>query len=359
MLIIDRYVLKRYILTLLFVLCSFTAIFVIVDLVEDLDKFIDTQTPVHIIMLFYVYYLPEIIKLVLPIGVLMAALFSIGQMARHNELIAMKASGANLYRVFLPVFLFAVILSAASFFFNESVVTLANRERWDIDRVYLRKLPASYFTKRNDIYLQDALERTVVIGYFDGEKKIGYDIDVVSYQNAAITERILAKECWFVEGNWIFKNGTRRTFSPGGESLDNFKELATEKLNIEPLDLEGIQIRPEEMNYNELGDYINKLKRLGGEFQNWGVARHQKLSFPFSLIVIVIFGMTLASRQWRGGTATGVGISIFLCFIYYSVNISLGPVLGQRGVVPPVVAAWLANILFGFLAIWAVIRTQR
>lgn len=332
---------------------------VIVDLIENLDKFIDKACPLHIIILFYVYYLPEIIKLVLPIAVLLAGLFTIGQMARHNELTALKSSGISLYRTFISIFFFVCLFSIFSFYYNESIVTLSNRKRWEIDRIYLRKLPPSYFTRRNDIYIQDSPNRTVIIGYFDGEKKIGYDVDIISRTPAAISERTLAKEIHYENNGWQFFNGVRRIFSAAQETIKVFSKSEEQTLNIEPQDLEGIQIRPEEMNYRELSIFIDKLQRLGGETDKWQVQKHQKLSFPFSFIIIAIFSLTLASSQWRGGTAGGISISLFLCFIYYGLNISLGPILGQKGIFPPVIAAWLGNLLFGILAIWTISKMKQ
>ena len=359
MVILDRYVLKNYLLALLFTIISFVTIFVIVDMIEDMDKFIDKQVPVSIIILFYVYYLAEIIKLVLPVAVLMAALFSIGQMARHHELTPIKASGISLYRIFLPILIFVIFLSVFSFYFNESVVTLANRKRWEIDRIYLRKLPPSHFTRRNDIYIQDSPLRTVVMGYYEAEKKTGYDVDIIAHTQAALTERIIAKEIHYKDHGWTLVNGMIRTFSGNDEHFALFDENSNIQLNIEPQDLEGVQIRPEEMSYSELETFIAKLHRLGGETRKWRVEKHQKLSFPFSHIIIVLFGLTLASSQWRGGAAAGVGISIFLCFIYYSINISLGPVIGQKGIVPPAIAAWIGNAFFGILALWTFSKTKR
>ena len=359
MTILDRYLLKYYISALLFTLGAFAAVFIIVDLIEDLDKFIDKQVPVRIIMLFYVYYIPEITKLVLPIAVLMAALFTVGRLSRNLELTAVKASGISLYRFFAPVFLFVTALSIVSFYFNESLVILTNRERWEIDRIYLRRLPPSHFSKRNDIYVQDSPFRTVVVSYFDGSKLTGYDVDILSFADSVITGRVLAREIKRAGDSWFLFGGVERRFSSSDEIMERLPDSAGIELNLAPEDLEGIQVRPEEMNFGELGDFIEKLRRLGGESQMWEVERYQKLSFPFSLIIIIIFGMTLASNQWRGGTAAGVGISIFLCFLYYSINISLGPILGQKGVVPPLLAAWLGNMLFGILAVWAIARLKQ
>lgn len=359
MLILDRYILRRYIFTLLFALISFAAIFIIVDNIENLDKFIDKACPLPIIILFYVYYLPEIIKLVLPVAVLLAGLFTIGQMARHNELTALKSSGISLYRTFAPLFFFICLLSICSFYYNESIVTVSNRRRWEIDRVYLRKLPPSYFTRRNDIYIQDSPNRTIIIGYFDGEKKIGYEVDIISHTASEITERTLAKEIHYEKNGWQLFKGVQRNFAADQETMKVFSQNEDKKLNIEPQDLEGIQIRPEEMNYRELTTFIEKLRRVGGEIDKWQVQRHQKISFPFSFIIIAIFSLTLASSQWRGGTAGGISISLFLCFIYYGLNISLGPILGQKGIFPPLIAAWLGNMLFGILAIWTIARMKQ
>lgn len=356
--ILDRYLLKSFIKILLFSIITFIAVYVIIDMVEHLDKFIDRNVPVMIITLYYVYSLPEIIKLILPVAMMMASLFSVGQLARRNELTAIKASGQRLSRVYLPILILAFFISLAALFWNDTAVPIYCRKKYDLDRTYLKKLPAQYRLKRNNIPVQDSPNRYLYIEYYDGETNTGYQVDIITQTSEAITERIFTREMQYTTKGWVLKKGVRYTFEANKVRMMPFEEYSDVHLNIRSDDMEGIQIRPEEMRYIELSEFIERLKRIGGNTRRWLLEQHQKISFPFSNIIIVLFGLSLASTRWRGGVAAGFGIGIFFCFVFYGVNITLGPTLGHYGVFPPIISAWFGNLLFGILGIWTFHKTR-
>ena len=117
-------------------------------MVEKLDKFIDRDVPANIIVQYYLYSIPDIIKLILPVAMMIASLFSVGQLARRNEITAMKASGQRPARIFLPIILFSFFVSVAALFWNDTAVPYSSRKKYNIDRVYLKKIPAQHLLKR-------------------------------------------------------------------------------------------------------------------------------------------------------------------------------------------------------------------
>lgn len=357
--IIDRYILKNFLYILLFSILAFTIIYVTTNLTEKLSDFLDKQISIRIIFLYYIYFIPEIIKEILPVSMLMAALFSISQISKNRELIAMKSSGLSLFRILMPVIIFSLFISTFSFFFNETIVPFTNRLKFDVDRVYLLKLPPAGLTERNNISIQDSDERIINVGYFDGEKLIAYNINVQIKKANTITERIDAKMMGWTNDRWIFYNGVIRKFKNESEEVTISPQITDYLLNIKPDDLSAIQIKPDEMNYMELKNFIKKLNNLGGNTISWRIDLNHKLSFPLSSFIIVLFGISFASRGWRGGTAKGFGISLLICFLYYGINISLGPILGQRNILPPASAAWLGNIIFGGLGIFTFFRARK
>jgi len=357
--IFDRYILKNFLNILLFSIAAFTLIYIITNLIEKLDSFLDKQIPSKMIILYYIYFIPEIIKQILPVSMLMASLFSVSQLARHHELIAMKSSGVSLFRILLPIIIFSFFISIFSFFFNELFVLYTNRLKFDIDRVYLLKLPPTGLTEQSNISIQDSEERIVNVGYFDSERLIAYNINIQIKKENTITQRIDAKEMRWIKNKWILNNGAVRNFKDEQEELKLFTQLTDYTLNVKPEDLSVIQIKPEEMNYAELERFIKKLKSLGSDTMKWSVNLNQKLSFPFSSFIIVMFGISFASIGWRGGTAKGFGISLIICFLYYGINISLGPILGQKNILQPALAAWLGNIIFGILGIISLLNAPR
>jgi len=357
--IIDRYILKSFLKVLIISIIAFTLIYIITNLIEKLDNFLDKEVPAKVIILYYIYFIPQIIKEILPVSMLLASLFSISQLARNSELVALKSSGLNLYRILASIIIFSLFVSVLSFFYNEILVRYTNRLKFDIDRVYMLKLPPAGLAQQSNISIQDSENRILNAGYFDGEKLTAYNINIQIRNVNSITQRIDARKMEWSKKKWILYDGVIRNFIGENEELKTFTTLSDYTLNAKPQDLSVIQIKPEEMNYTELKDFITKLRNLGGDTLKWSVNLNQKLSFPFSSFIIVMFGISLASASWRRGTAKSFGISLLICFLYYGINISLGPILGESNILHPALAAWMGNIIFGILGIFSLLHAPK
>ena len=166
--IIDRYLLKQFMLTALFALLAFIVLFVVIDMMENLDDFIDRHATVGIVAMYYVYFIPEIVKLVIPVAMLLSALFTTGRFTTYNELTALKSGGMSLYRFMAPALIFALLVSSASVYFTGWVVPLANKKKFEIARVYFQK-NIEYISKAN-MFIQDSKTRILSIGLFDDNR---------------------------------------------------------------------------------------------------------------------------------------------------------------------------------------------
>src|ERR1043166_6507089 len=139
MTIIDRYVLRQFIVTAIFALFAFIIIFVVVDMMENLDDFLDRSASIGIIVTYYLYFIPEIVKLLIPVAMLLSALFTTGRLSTYNELTALKSSGFSLYRFMAPLLVFALLVSAASIYFNGWIVPYAKKKKLAIGGDFLKK----------------------------------------------------------------------------------------------------------------------------------------------------------------------------------------------------------------------------
>jgi len=326
---------------------------------ERIDLFIDKNVSPEIIFQYYLFFIPEIIYLVLPVAMLLASLFCITQLVKHNEISALKSSGISLHRIIISIVFFSVIISCLSLYFNETIVPAASRKKYDLYRIYIKNMPPEVAKKRSNIYIQDSPSRFITIGYYDGNIDVGYNVDIQTLSGSMIRERITAKEIHWQGSEWTTYNGIKRVFEEEKEVTQRFDQETITFLNIKPQDLEGLPLEPEEMNYRELGKYIQRLRDLGGDTRLWTIMRNQKLAFPFSNFIIVLFGLAYASRKLRGGAAAGVALSFLICFIYYGLNISVAPVLGEKGIFHPIMAAWMTNALFTVFGIITFIKTPQ
>ena len=137
--ILDRYLIKKFLIILLFNILAFIVIFVVIDLIENLDKFLSFDASFGQVFFYYLYYIPYIIVLTLPISMLLSSLFALGSMAQYNEIIAMKSSSLSLYRILIPLFIMAFLISVLIGIAGETVVPESNRARLDIYRYDIKK----------------------------------------------------------------------------------------------------------------------------------------------------------------------------------------------------------------------------
>ena len=341
--ILSRYVLRQFLSPLGLGLVCFLAIFIVIDLVDRLGAFIDRDVEVGLIVTYYLWYVPYVAVLILPMSLLLASLFSVGGLARRQELTAMKATGASLYRILLPVQLFALLLSIAAFFFSDSVLPTANRRRLAIDKgenPFVKPFVMSQVT------IRDVDGQIMSVREYRPEARRGAQVTVDQYKGRKLVRKTSADAMVWKEERWHFLNGEVRDFDAGDvERVRRFREMPGETLASLPADLSRKYRTIEQMSYSELGDYIRRQMRHGRDANRELVERHLRISFSFAGFVMVIFGLPLASRFRATGRPLQFGICLLASFLFYGC-IQLGRTMGWNGLVHPFLGAWAPNLLF-------------
>jgi lipopolysaccharide export system permease protein len=227
---IDRYIVKQFLQTVLFGLAAFLLIFVIVDMMENLDDFIDQNVANSIIVQYYIVFIPEITRLMLPVAVLLAALFTVGKMETTNELTAIKAGGVSFYRFMIPFIATAFIISLFSIYFGGYIVPMANKHKVYIEQKHMKK---DLITAGNNIYFQDSENRIVTISYYDVEDGEANRVSIQEFSPDDITNmvhRYDANKMRFdsSSSSWVLLNGIERTFKDSTETAEYFTSTSYE-----------------------------------------------------------------------------------------------------------------------------------
>jgi len=356
--ILSRYLISQFLSVLIFSIIAFALVFVIVDLIENLDHFIDREVPKLIIAIYYFYYLPYIIILVLPIAMLLASLFSVGNLSRFNELTAMKASGISLYRIAIPLWGLGLIISLFALVFGEFVVPVASQKKFDIKRLYVDRIPRRAYTRRTNIIFLEGENRRISISYFDGSRNIAHKVSIQNFTNGRMIKRIDAKTMIWGGNGWTLQNGVVRRFTSPEEMVEPFTRLSGLKFSFRPLDLQKLQKKPDEMDYFELRNFIDKISKVGADPQKWLVDLQLKIAFPFTNLIIILFGLPLAASHRHSGPALGFVISLIICFLFFGLIRTL-QAMGHNGVLPPFWAAWSSNLLFATLGTILMIKAKK
>ncbi len=345
--ILDKYIIKQFILTILFGLVAFLLIFVIIDMMENLDDFIDQNVPTRFILQYYLVFMPEILRLMLPVAVLLASLFTVGKMSNLSELTAIKAGGVSFYRFMAPFLVVAAIISIFAIYFGGYGAPMANKHKVYIEQNYMKKglEPAG-----TNIFFQDTKTRIVNIFYFDAFNNQANRVSIQEFDKDNFTKmfsRIDAVRMRYDSTNssWILYDGIKRTFTNEGETAEKFAETRTKDLNFSPSDVIKKQRKPEEMSLNELDEYANEQLRTGNDPTRVNIEYHSRIAFAFTSLVVVLFGLPISAHKRWGGLAIQFGISLLITFVYL-VFMKIFQAFGKNGVLNPFMTAWIANFIF-------------
>jgi len=339
---IDRYVVNRFSRTVAFALAAFLVVYVVVDLIDHLDDFFSREVALSDIVRYYGNYAPYILVLTLPVAVLLATLFVIGDMGGHNELVAISAAGISVYRVALPLLRLGLLLSLAALLLTELVVPGANDERSRI----LQLAPQGILSGHAfHVCRQDRSGLILYAERYNIAAKRAQRVAIVQLRGGVPVRRIDASEMVWDDLGWQLQSALDRSFLGDSMVFASREAMRLPLLTIQPEDLARVDKLPEQMSFLELRDYIRRTRLVGGDASRWLVDLHLKFAFPFANLMMVWIGFPLAARSWRGGRAAYVGLTFLVGFLYFVV-VRSGQALGRSGDLHPVVAAWGANALF-------------
>ncbi len=357
---LDRYLLREFFKALLFILIAFIFIFVIVDLFDDLSKFIDKRVAIFDIFLFYLYQVPSIAVLVFPVAVLLSLFFSLGMMAKHFEILALKANGISLYRIFSTYLIAGLAMSFFVILINETVVPYSNEKMKKHKRTRINKLPAIDYQFQNNLKYEGKNGYNYSIKTYDGRKKEIKRVIVLKFdENHNLVRRIDAKTAIWKGDVWEFHDGYVRVFIDSlSQRVIRFTSREFSELKETPEDFSRRIKKLEEMNYFEVKDYVQKLRKSGKDPSKALVELYTKISFPFVAFIIIILGAPLSADTRRSGLALGFGLSLLISFIYWGL-LQISKAYGIKGDVPPLLASWLPSILFAVVGIILVIRIRK
>ena len=336
---------------------GFPVLIVVIDLTDNLDKYLNRQLPQSQIALSYLYFIPDSMFLVMPAAVLFATVFSIGALTRHSEITAAKASGISFYRLTLPIYLGSIFAAGLAVSLGE-LVPITNARRAEL-------LEEKKFRPGSDRYnFAFAAERGRVykISSLNAEKGRleGLEIERKGSGPEYPTYVLIADEGkWSARRGWSLAKGALHVI-PADTLADVtfvFDSLHDRGMQETPVELTATPRAPQEMGYRDLSRYITALERSGGDANELRVERALKLAIPITCIIIALFGAPLATSTQRGGAAYGIGISLATTVIFLML-IQLTKAVGGKGIISPEVAAWMPNAVFALIGMIMLARVR-
>jgi len=349
--ILSRYIGREFLKLLALWTSSFFLIFFVVELFERINTIIVNKAPFYVILEYFLYKIPPFVAQTLPFATLLAALITLGILARNNEVVAMKAHGVSTYRIMFPLFVLAGAITALIFICNETIVPYAARKASYIWSVKVKKEEERAFFQLNKIWYRG--ENAIYnIRLLEPKKNILQGVTIYYFDEAFnLRQRLDAREAHWTGNGWTFYKVAIRAFLPDGEVKTEMYAEKDIPIPERPEDFKKGMQDPNEMTYGELKEYVERLRSDGYDPTRYVVELHKKVSFPFLTLIMVLMGSPLAlaaSHGRGGGIAQGVGISLVIGFIYWVV-FAISVAMGYSGTFPPFIAAWAPNIFFGLI----------
>jgi len=350
--ILDRYIAAAWLRLLGLCLGSFVAVYLVLDMMDKIPRFIRAGGAAGDMLGFFVCKLPEMVGQTASFSILMATLLTLGLLSRNSEITAMRSCGVSLLRISMPMLALGMLASLL-LLVNAELIVPKSYERMDyIERIAIKKQGVNAVFKRNNIWFRSEA-MIVQARLFEPQEKTLKGVVVWTVDRSMNPlGRIDAESALFHGGGWTLKNAVQKEFNSGAGLTMRRIPVMDIALNLKVDDLKVLDNNADNLSYRKLKEYADNLRRGGYQAFRYQTMMHTKLSAPFAAFVMVILGIPFALRNSRsGGIALGIGASVAIGFAYFIVNAVLLS-YGRSGVLPPLVAAWGANFLFVLGGIW-------
>ena len=339
---LDRYVLGEFIKILTATALGFPVLVIVIDITENLDKYAQRNLQPLAIAKAYLYGIPETMFLVLPAAVLFATVFAIGGFTRHSEITAAKASGISFHRFIAPIAIGAALATIAGLLLSE-MTPRANEIR---DELLQEKKSSNAITRANFTFLTEEGRVYKIYSADVGKGTLeGVEIDRKGVGSTFPSYLILGRNAkWSSRRGWMLKSGVVHVMTDDSSNFTlMFDSLRDRHFREEPTQLMVNPRAPEEMGWTDLGNFITQMERSGSDVNKLRTERMLKIAIPVTCIIIMMFGAPLATSNQRGGAAFGAGVSLGTTIIFLML-VQLTQAVGDKGIVQPELAAWLAGL---------------
>ena len=353
---LDRYVFSEFMRILVVTALGFPLLLVVIDLTDNLEKYLARNLPRADIALSYVYWIPESMFMVLPAAVLFATVFTIGALTRHSEITAAKASGISFYRIALPIFVGAVLAAGVDLALAE-VVPVTNARRNDL----LEEDKFRGSTTRYNFAFAGEFGRVYKVGALNTKTGSLEQVQLERQGTGRDYPTVIvsaSRARWDSVGGWTFETGEMKLVTDSTpDAAFSFARMRDSRFSERPADMLTRPRSPQEMRYRELTRFIRTRERSGGDANQLRVERALKIAIPVTCIIIALFGAPLATSTQRGGAAYGIGISLAVTVVFLML-VQLTKAIGNKGILPPDLAAWVPSAIFATLGVVLLVRVR-
>ena len=350
--ILDWYIIKKFIGTYIYAILLIISIAIVFDFNENLSKFTQYHAPWRAIIFdYYANFVPYYSNLFSPLFVFIAVIFFTSKLAGNSEIISMMAAGVSIRRLMRPYMISCILIAGLTFYLNSFVIPHGTVIRQNFETLYRN---SKKNTSAENVQLQVAKNTVAYIQHYDDQYKRGYGFSLVKFKDKKIVSHMTAMEIQYdtvadTKYHWKVSNWKIRTLKGLKEHIQSGASKDTVLL-MEPTDLVYSKGQQETFTSPELLNYISKQTSRGsGNVVQYEVEFHKRIAMSFSSFILTIIGLSLSSRKRKGGMGLYLGIGLALSFGYIMLQ-TVSATFAIKDNTPPILAAWIPNIIFAIIA---------
>jgi lipopolysaccharide export system permease protein len=349
---LDWYIIKKFIGTYIFSIVLIISISIVFDINENLAKFTQYHAPLRAIIFdYYANFIPYFANLFSALFVFIAVIFFTSKMAGNSEIIAILASGVSFKRLLRPYMITCALITILSFYLSAYVIPHGTIIRQNFESMYKNR---EKNTSADNVQLQ--VEKGVIayMQHYDDNLKKGYGFCLDKFENKNLISHLTAMEIQYdtisdAKYHWKISNWKIRKLQGLREHITSGVEKDT-IIPIEPTDLVYSKGQQETLTSPQLKDYISKQVNRGSQnVVQYEVEYHKRIAASFASFILTIIGASLSAKKRKGGMGLYLGIGLALSFIYIMLE-TISATFAINAGAPPMLAAWVPNILFAFIA---------
>lgn len=355
----DWYIIKKFLLTFAVTLGLFIIIIIIFDVSEKLDDFLQKKAPLkEILFNYYLNYVPFFLNLFSPVFIFISVIFFTSKLASRSEIVATLSSGVSYDRFLRPYIITAFILAILSFLLNGFVIPHSEKVRLKFENKYIRNNDDNYINNKHSQIRPNTFFYLEYFGYGDS---MGGGVHLEVYENNKLKNKLFAKRISFNHKlkKWHLEEYVIREYMPDGSNKLTTGRYMDTLIPFDPADFFRRAEDIQSLDLVELDNYIEQERMKGAENLYYFITdKYRRYSLPFSTFILTIIGVCVSSKKSRGGVGLNLGIGIFLSFIYLFV-IQYFNTYGNSGLMPPLIAVWIPNLIFGVVAFYLYKKAQK
>lgn len=342
--ILDKYILKNFLTSYVFVIFIIEIVVVLIHFTDNNENFIKNELTASQILGYYADYAPYVANMISPITVFITVVFMTSRLAQHSEIIAMLSSGVSFVRLMRPYMMGALIIAGVTFYLGGWVIPNGNKDRVAFELAYIKG--AYHFSERN-IHIKIAPTTLLYLQSYNIGNNVGYKPTLETIDDGVLIDKIEATRMEWQEETekWRLRNWKKREIQGMDEIFTSGTVLDT-TLRIHPKDFASDYSRFETLTMNELYEYIDELRLRGADnIEVYEIEKYVRYTAPFAALILTFIGLGVSARRTRGGAGFQIALGFLLAFIYIIFFI-FSRTSAEAGGLSPIIAIWIPNIIF-------------